>query len=191
MIIAAHYPQVALGPTTCFSIFWVTYRSRTLETDKAAAAAIYNVDVSGLIRIPTSSELVIFLWAGFEPMGEWRDPSLAARWTSLFSPTPTREPFPITKGLGSTHGWFFLFFFWPQLSMWCMPTRERTSSLLFFKNARPKHSWRCTTPEHKPNNGPKRSRNSQECPARSCLLPNRCLERRFFQTFQRRLIRFT
>lgn len=36
MIIAAHYSAGSLG-STCFSIFWVTSRSRTLRTDKVAA----------------------------------------------------------------------------------------------------------------------------------------------------------
>lgn len=143
MIIAAHYPQVALGP-----LAFPYFESRP---DRARWELIRsppcNVDVSGLIGIPTSSELVIFLWAGFEPMGEWRDPSLAARWTSLFSPTPTRELFPITKGLDPRSILSF-FFTLLRLRMWCMPTRERTSSLLFLKNARPKHSWRCATPKH-------------------------------------------
>lgn len=187
MIIAAHYPQVALGPSTCFSIFWVTSRSRTLETDKAAAA-IHNVDVSGLIRIPDIKWTCNIFMSRLRTNGWVTGPVISSAMDVSVLAHPDPRAISHHKRTRPTVDFFF---FWSRLSMWCMPTRERTSSLLFFKNARPKHSWRCTTPEHKPNNGPKRSRNSQECPACSCLLPNRCLERRFFQTFQRRLIRFT
>lgn len=57
MIIAAHYPQVALGP-----LAFPYFESRP---DRARWELIRSppcdVDVSGLIGIPTSSELVIFL----------------------------------------------------------------------------------------------------------------------------------
>lgn len=139
MIIAAHYPQVALGP-----LAFPYFESRP---DRARWELIRSppcdVDVSGLIGIPTSSELVIFLWAGFEPMGEWRDPSLAARWTSLFSPTPTREPFPITKGLDPRSVLFF------SLRLRCDVCRRESGPRAFCSSKmRPKHSWQSTTPEH-------------------------------------------